>query len=220
MGRLSDSVVAAAAVVAAACAVVMVGLRIGDALKQDAMAPHTVPDAGSYATSGHVLGPPDGAVRIVEFADYQCPYCRKEAEVLDDLLRAHAGEVSVVYRHYPLSIHDSARAAAQAAECASLFGAFQRMHRALFSYADSIGHRPWRWFAGIAGIQDLNGFDHCVNDDAVMPQIGRDRAAGERLGVTATPTLLVGSTEIIGAASFAEMDKYVRAALRGAGGVN
>lgn len=217
MSRHKEPLLTFLAVVATLAAVTAVGLRLAEMFRPDPSSPHRIAHAEKYATEGHLIGPPDAPVRIVEFADYQCPYCRQMQQVLDELRRRYPDQVSVIFRHYPLMIHDSSVAAARAAECASSLGGFLALHRTLFEFADSIGHRPWHWFAATAGIVDLDSFDHCLLQRGGMPQIDRDRSAGEELGIVATPTFLVNDLEVVGAAPIPDMDKYVRNALKRAG---
>jgi protein-disulfide isomerase len=122
--------------------------------------------------------------------------------------------IRLVFRHYPLAIHDSAVAAARVSECASQQGQFDRVHHVLFAYASLIGERPWSWFGQKAELRDQAAFNDCVGSQNDFSAIARDRAAGDRLGVIGTPTFLINDLEVTGAPSLDQLDKYVREALK------
>lgn len=216
MGRRTDWILNGATTLVTICALALVGVRLRFALRPDPTKPQRIEDAASYSASGHSMGPPSAAVTIVEFADYQCPFCRKADRVLTAIRDRHPHDVRVVYRHYPLAIHDSAVAAARAAECASLAGKFEPFHHLLFANAESIGQNTWVWFAKEAGITDTAGFQSCIARADSFPQIAQDRADGERLGVEGTPTFLINDLRVPGAIDLTELDGYVRAALAAA----
>lgn len=191
-------------------ALTLTGFRVRDYLAPTPQAARQIEDGAEFAAAGQVIGPASPRVRIVEFADYQCPFCADAQAVLDSLMERYPGEVGVLYRHYPLSIHDSAHAAARAAECAGTVGAFERFHRYVFSNADSIGKQSWHWFAEGAGVANIATFDACVASGREFESIARDKTAGDELGVNATPTFVVGDLMLTGLPRLAEFDRLVR----------
>lgn len=158
-----------------------------------------VPDWRSYAT-GSRIGPADAPVTIIEFSDFQCPYCRVMADRLRALRREHPGEVALVYRHFPLSYHPYASSAARASICADRQGRFEAFHDALFARQDSLDDTIWARLAETAGIPDRARFDECLGSEEPLAQVERDIAAGTRLGITGTPAILVNGTLITGGA--------------------
>jgi len=208
----------AATAVLVCCALVITGLAVRRELGSAApvATPYTeqvrpVRDWRSYA-SGSRIGPAGAAVTIVEFSDFQCPYCRTMADRLRALRQAHPDEVTLIYRHFPLSYHPHARSAARASFCADRQGRFEAFHDALFAAQDSLDGTGWQRFAGIAGVPDAAAFDACLRDGASLEAVERDVAAGRKLGIAGTPALLVNGVLITGE-SLATLEDHVARAL-------
>lgn len=177
-------------------------------------------DWRTYATVGHELGRPTAAVTVVEFADFQCPVCRRFVRYVDSL-RSLGIEVRVLYRHFPLPSHRFALAAVRASECAAEQGEFEAMHSTLFAHQDSLGVASWWWFAKVAGLQDSARFTSCTNDQSPMLNLHRDTTAGNQLGVRGTPTLLIGGLRTNGLPPFDSLRAYVvRASSATEGGIS
>jgi len=160
----------------------------------------TVRDWASYLGNGEREGPADAAVTIIEFSDFQCPYCRHTAETLSNLRAQFKDRIAIVYRHFPLQrVHPYAWDAAVASECAREQGRFWAYHDALFQSQDSIGTVSWTRLGLRAGVPDTAALAHCIkSDQRVVVGINRDLDAGQRLGVWATPTLLINDYSISG----------------------
>lgn len=171
--------------------------------------PERVADAASYAAAGHRMGPADAAVTIVEFSDFQCPFCRVFAARLDTLRRKYPKDVAVLYRHYPLKGHAHAADAARASDCAARQGRFAAYHDALFAAQDSIGVVPWTRFAVAAAVADTVAFARCTAERG-GGQLARDSADARRLGVRGTPTIVIGGTRLVGAVESDTLEAYVR----------
>jgi len=170
---------------------------------------------GAYSASGHRAGPDSAPVVIVEFADFQCPYCRDLAARLDTIRDEFPREVAVIFRHHPIRSHPHALAAARASECAAEQGRFWPLHDALYREQPRIGVAPWSEFAVAAGVPDTARFQDCVTSDAPNPALRLDTVASRQLGVTSTPTLLINETRIDGAPPLDSLRAYVsRAAAR------
>lgn len=150
-----------------------------------------VPDWERYAAQGRRIGAAGTPVTIVEFSDYQCPFCAIAHRALTEVLRDRPGDVSVVFRHFPLTGHDYARPAALAAECAAEQGAFAPFSDLLFQKQDSIGVLGWDVFAARAGVRDGAAFDRCVRGREQRARVDADLAAARELDLTGTPTFLV-----------------------------
>lgn len=172
----------------------------------------TQKDWREFADAGHVIGPADAPVTIVEFSDFQCPFCARFAEFHDSLL-VDGLRVRVLYRHFAIPNHPHARNAAVASECAAAQGKFDVMHRALFASADSLGALPWSSIARRAGVPDSVAFARCLDGKEASAAIVRDSLAGHKLGLRGTPTLLIGSTRVDGLPSLDSLRAYVRRAV-------
>lgn len=206
-------------VVLAVCATVVTGLVVKDRLWPASTAPQQttskVKDWRAYANAGHRTGPAGAPVTIIEFSDFECPYCRQFAAVLDSVRAEFGDRIATVYRHYPLErIHVNARAAAIASECGAEQGHFAQMHDALYAIQDSLGRVPWRAVAERAGVPKLDDFDQCLSDKRSVEVIDRDMAAGVTIGLNATPTVLVNDIRLSRAPTRGELQALVREALR------
>lgn len=143
----------------------------------------------ALTTGGARLDTRGVAVRMVEFSDYQCPFCQRSAPAVERFLANHP-EVGVVYRHFPLSFHPAAEGAALAAICAEAQGRFQAMHRRLFETTEWQQDPNWLREAESAGVDDLEEFSRCLGDDAAAARLADDMELGRRLGISGTPTFV------------------------------
>ncbi|MEP6780233.1 MAG: thioredoxin domain-containing protein [Gemmatimonadaceae bacterium] len=173
-------------------------------------------DWQKYIAGGHRLGPDSAQVVLVEFADFECPACRKLEQTLVESRKRFPDKIAVVYRHFPLNIHRHARAAAEASECAALQGKFEQMHSILFQSRDSLGITPWRTFAALSHVPDIPKFEHCMRDSTTLATVTRDRKAAEQLGAIATPTILINGTRFAGAIPQEQLDSLIAAAIKSA----
>lgn len=144
----------------------------------------------------HVTG--SGDVAIVEFTDFQCPFCAKHARETFPELRKQlidSGKARYVSVNYPLErIHPAALRAAEAAECAGRQGQFWPMHERLFSDGTSIAADRLPDHAKALGLDGLQ-FDACMKSSDVEAQVRRDEQEGKRLGVQGTPAFFIGVVE-------------------------
>jgi protein-disulfide isomerase len=198
-----------------ACAVVVTALAVYRQFSPDSQrrVSSTVKDWSRYANSGHVMGTPSANVTIVEFADFQCPFCARFALYVDSL-ESLGLSVKVVFRHYPLPSHRHALPAARASECAAAEVRFESMHDALFAHPDSIGVADWWWFAIQAGFaaSDSIRFRECTSSESQLASVGMDTLAGQQLGIRGTPLLLIEEQRLAGVPSFDSLQAYVRRA--------
>lgn len=141
-----------------------------------------------------VLGDVDAQVAIVEFSDFQCPYCRRHQTNTTPALvdkYVQTGKVKYVFVDFPLSFHDNAESAAVAAACADKQGSFWRMHDALFASQAALGAETYRKLAADLNL-DKAAFERCLSDPATVANVTKHVALGESMGVTGTPSFLVG----------------------------
>lgn len=152
------------------------------------------------SSTGHRDGPASAPVKVVEFADFQCPACRALAPTVRALPRL-SPKVAVVTRAFPLTrIHPLARMAALAAECASAQGRYSEMSDVLYATQDSLGILPWGDFVRRAGLSDSAAFRRCLRDTTTARVVAADVLSGRRLGVVATPTFVVNDSLYVGLA--------------------
>lgn len=174
------------------------------------------PDWRSYAATGRRLGSPTADIVLVEFADFQCPACKVLEERLRDVRERFGDRVAVVYRHFPLPIHQHAHSAAVASECAGQQGRFDAFHQALFTRPDSIGVQSWEDIAARAGVPDTRQFERCRADSAAVRVVQADVADAHKLGLRGTPTVLVNGVRFTGTIPQATLDSVIEAAIGGA----
>ena len=145
------------------------------------------------------IGPTDAPITIVEFSDYQCPYCRRwHTEVYQPLLNAYPGQIRFVYRHLPLtSIHPHAFPAAEAAMCAGDQNSYWQFHNKLFG-SETLGENVYTQYAQELGL-DVNAFETCVTDHKYQEAIQTDLDFAVNLGVRSTPTFFINGLAVVGA---------------------
>ncbi len=144
-------------------------------------------------------GATDAPVTIVEFSDFECPYCKEAHSTLIQLLEKYAGKVKLVHRDFPLeSIHHQARRSAEAARCAQDQGKFWQYYDALFKESPKLSPGDLNRYAAQVGI-DSKKFDACLEASPHKNTIQRDIDEGRRLGITGTPAFFINGRPISGA---------------------
>jgi protein-disulfide isomerase len=145
------------------------------------------------------VGPVDAPVTIVEFSDYQCPYCiRWHESVYSRLLADYEGKIRFVYRDLPLtSIHPEAQGAAEAANCAGEQNAYWQYHDALFGAAYGLSPQAYSLYAADLGL-DMPAFDACVAERRYQNEVAADAEAARSLGANSTPTFYINGLLVVG----------------------
>jgi len=147
----------------------------------------------------HSIGPSNAEITVVEFSDYQCPFCRRWFnEVYRELFAAYPGKIRLVYRNLPLtSIHPDAFSAAQAAMCAGDQNVYWEYHDKLFG-SELLGNAVYLQYAGELNL-DMTSFEACVNDRKFKDEIQADIDFAMNLGVRSTPTFFINGLAVVGA---------------------
>jgi predicted DsbA family dithiol-disulfide isomerase len=157
------------------------------------------------------IGPSKGSdqapVTIVEFADFECPYCARAAATMERVLAAYEGKVRLVFRHFPLSFHRKASKAAEAGACADEQGKFWALHDALFESRD-LEPEALKQQAQRLGLNSAK-FDSCLDSGRTADLVKRDMAAGQRAGVTGTPAFFINGRLLSGAQPEDEFRKVI-----------
>lgn len=215
MRRVTDAVVIVC-VLAVTAFVVKRELFGNSGPSSAARAPSRITNWREYDVGGSIVTAGDsGAIHVVEFSDFQCPFCAVLHAALDSVLTDHQGQIHLRYRHFPLEqIHPYAFAAAVASECAGRQGAFKRYHDELFINRDAIGARPWTSFAITAGVTDTAVFLTCMRDSTASLTVDTDITAALSLQLRGTPALLVGDKLVTGALSVSAIKDLLRDARR------
>jgi Na+/H+ antiporter NhaA len=159
----------------------------------------------------HVRGPLDAPVTVLEYGDFECPYCGQAEPVLRELLRDF-GDVAYVWRHLPLNdVHPNAQRAAEAAEAAAEQGAFWEMHDLLLEHQDALAFPDLMGYAGQLGL-DVERFEEDLRTRAGAGRIAEDVDSADLSGVSGTPTFFVNSLRHYGAYDIATLSAAVKAA--------
>ena len=161
----------------------------------------------------HVRGPADAPVTLVEYGDFQCPYCGEAYPVVHRLLERFGGRMRFVFRHMPLAdLHPRAPAAAEAAEAAGAQGRFWEMHDRLFEHQLELRDADLHAHADAIGL-DVERFDRELASGAHGARVQEDYVSGARSGVPSTPRFFVNGLIHLGSASEAELGEAIEAEL-------
>jgi protein-disulfide isomerase len=163
------------------------------------------PDPGrrySVDTKGApVKGNPDAKLAIVEFSDFECPFCRRAEPTLDQIEATYGDRVRIVFKHLPIPGHRRAPDAHAAAEAAHRQGRFWEMHDRIFADPQAMNPETYLGYAREIGL-DLEQFRRDLEDPALKQRIAADSAEAAKLGVTGTPSFFVNGRFIAGAQPF------------------
>ena len=159
----------------------------------------------------HIRGPRDAPVTVVEYGDFECPFCGQAEPVLRELLREF-GDVRYVWRHLPLNdVHPNTQLAAEAAEAAAEQGAFWEMHDLLLAHQDALGWRGLIDYAERLGL-DLERFTTDLREHVGAAKVAEDVDSADLSGVSGTPTFFVNGRRHYGAYDIGTLSEAVRAA--------
>jgi protein-disulfide isomerase len=164
--------------------------------------------AGTPAT-----GPENAPVTIVEFTDYQCPYCHRAQGTIDEVMRRYAGKVRLVHMEFPLDGHPGAVPAARAARCAGEQGKFWEFHRSLMTAPGALDEAGLKGRAASLGL-GAGPFASCLSSDRHDAAIQASAEQGASLGVTGTPAYFVNGRLISGARPFESFAEIIDQELR------
>ncbi len=162
----------------------------------------------------HVIGDPNAKVEIIEYSDFECPFCGRFFPTVKRILKEYKGKVKFAYRHFPLSFHPEAQKAAEASECAAEQGKFWQMHDKIFQAQNTpdFNVQGWKKFAKQLGLNTAK-FNKCLDSGKYADKVKKDLQEGTQLGITGTPTTFINGEAITGAYPYsyvkAVIDKYL-----------
>jgi protein-disulfide isomerase len=162
-----------------------------------------------------VLGPENAPITIIEFSDYECPFCKRGEESVRKVLDAYKDKVKLIYRHYPLPFHKNAKPASVAALCAGAQGKFWEFHRKIWDLP-SLSSEGFKKIATELSL-DATKFDECVKKDEMAKEVDKDTADGAAVGVSGTPAFFINGRMLSGAQPFEEFKKIIDEELASAG---
>ena len=153
----------------------------------------TIAEADSPA-----MGPKGAPIEMIEFSDFQCPFCFRVQPTLEKVLSTYGDKVRFVYRNYPLPSHPNARPAAEAAQCANEQGKFWPYHDRLFGDPRKLSDADLKQAAVDLGL-DAAKFNACVDSHKYKARVDADMQAGDAAGVNGTPAFFINGRQISGA---------------------
>jgi protein-disulfide isomerase len=153
-------------------------------------------------------GPARAQVEIIEFSDFQCPFCLSAHPTVARVLNTYGDRVRFVYRHYPLPNHPNAWPAAEAAACAGEQGKFWEYHDRLFDNQSRLGKADLKKHAAAVAL-DTAKFDACVDTHKYKSDVDADVAAGEEAGVSGTPAFFINGRQLSGAQPFEAFKRLI-----------
>lgn len=163
----------------------------------------------------YVRGNKNAKVEIIEYSDFECPFCLKHRATMDEIYKNYKDKAKFVFRHYPLSFHENAFKAAMAVECAGEQGKFWEMHDKAFdaNQATTMSVDTWKVAAKKLGL-DTKKFNACLDGDKYADKINNDIKEGSASGVSGTPATFINSEMVSGAYPYDTLKEKIETALK------
>src|SRR5450432_526588 len=173
--------------------------------------------AASIANSkGPAFGPANAKVTVVEFSDFQCPYCGKAASVVDQIKQKYSERVRFVFRQFPLPMHENARGAAEAALAANAQGKFWEFHDKLFQNQTQLTRSGLEGFAKDTGL-NVAEFKKALDAKTYAADVDSDVKLGESVAVQGTPTMFINGARVANPSDFQTVSAQIDTLLKGGG---
>jgi protein-disulfide isomerase len=169
----------------------------------------------TISSNDHTRGDASAKITLIEYADFECPYCARAHQSLSALLPKYGKDVRLVYRHMPLNdMHPDAQTAAEAAEAAGADGKFWEMHDALFEGQDDLSDEAIIAMATQISF-DVDKLQDAIDSGAYTERVDKDAAMGRQAGAHRTPTFFINGVQFDGDSDEASLDRALRDALHG-----
>ncbi len=153
----------------------------------------------------HVIGPATAPVTIVEYGDYQCPFCKAAVPIVEQLVEALRDNLRLIFRHFPLTrFHPAAEEAAEAAEAAAAQGQFWAMHKTLFDHQDALDDASLLSYAGSLRL-DTARFESAMTEHTYRDHVQADLLSAMESGARGTPTFFIDGLRHDGPVDLNEM---------------
>ena len=165
------------------------------------------PTADVNTKNDYVLGDKKAPVVLVEFADYQCPYCQKVAPQIQQLKKEFGPELTLIYKDFPLPMHPNSEKAAEAARCAGDQGKFWEYHDVLFS-SQELRPDELKQHARTLNL-DTKSFDACLDNGTEAPAVKKELQEAQDLGLTGTPSFFVNNHFFSGVVDYAALKEII-----------
>jgi protein-disulfide isomerase len=175
------------------------------------------PDRIEVAATGPAVGPATAPITIVEFSDFQCPFCSRLAPTIEQVKQKYGDKVRIVFRQFPLNFHQFAQKAAEASLCANEQGKFWQMHDAMFQNQQNLAVEQLKAKAAELGL-NADQFNTCLDQGKFVSQVAADLEAGTKAGVNGTPAMFINGRFLSGAQPLGEITKVIDDELQRKGG--
>ena len=166
------------------------------------------PRLAMKAADAPAQGPASAPIELIEFSDFQCPYCQRAHPTVKQVLDAYGGRIRLVYRNYPLPNHPNARPAAEAAQCANEQGKFWQYHDRLFTNPSKLSDADLKQSAAELGL-DASRFNACVDSHKYKAVVDADIKDGTAAGVSGTPAFFINGRALSGAQPFEAFKRII-----------
>jgi len=160
------------------------------------------------AETDHIRGNPNAAITLVEFSDFECPFCERQYQTMKQLLDEYPQEIRLVYKHFPLGFHQYAQKAAEASECAWEQDSFWEYHDKLFENQSDYSVENFKKWANSLGLK-TNQFNDCLDSGKYAKKVQADAKEGEEKGVSGTPATFINGQLITGALPYATFKEAI-----------
>ncbi len=164
-------------------------------------------------TRDHIYGNKNAKVTLIEYSDFECPFCSRHFDTMQQIKKDFPNDVRVVFRHFPLSFHPEAQKAGEASECAAAQGKFWEMYEKIFAAnkAGSMNVAAWKQAAKDLGL-DTAKFDKCLDSGEMASRVTEDLNEGSQAGVGGTPATFVNGELLEGALPYETFKQAIQAA--------
>jgi protein-disulfide isomerase len=166
-------------------------------------------------SKGVLLGEAAAPVQLIEFADFECPFCAAFNETFKAVRQQYPSQVALTFVEFPLVQHKFATLAAQMAECAGRQQRFERMLDLLFESQQQFGLKPWSDLAKEAGIEDIPAFETCFHSQSSTQLVDAGKKLGGELNIQGTPTIIINGWMLGRAPTIDALHDMVKAILAG-----
>jgi protein-disulfide isomerase len=160
------------------------------------------------AATGPAKGPENAPVTIVEFSDFECPFCSRLVPTMDEVTAKYGDKVRLVFRQFPLAMHQNAKKAAEASLCANDQGKFWEMHDAMFKNQQGLAVDALKAKAVELGL-NAEAFNSCLDSGKHAGRVNADLKDGSVAGVSGTPAMFINGRFVSGAVPFSEVAKII-----------
>jgi protein-disulfide isomerase len=162
----------------------------------------------------HIWGKTDAKVTLIEYSDFECPFCHRHYETMKQIKAAYPNDIRIIFRHFPLSFHAEAQKAGEASECAADQGKFWEMYEVIFQANTAGDMSVAKWKQAAADLKlDTAKFNNCLDSGEKASRVSEDLNEGSMAGVEGTPATFVNGQLVSGALPFDSFKQIIDAEL-------